>query len=287
MKNYFIYLFSILMLVFYSCETDRSGFSTLDSGLRYKFIESNPGLPRAEIGDVLKLELTYTNEEGEIIFSSADLGRAYLQELREPAHPGGSFEEALAMMNKGDSAIFKINAADFLTYSLKQQQLPDNLDYNEDYIFHIRFIKIEDRESSRRRLIEQYHKDEETEMKLLQNYLKRANITVEPQPSGFYFVEKKPGEGDIIQYGDIVEIYYTGKLIDGSVFDTNYGKRPLQFRVGYGQVITGLDHGIRLLKKGGEGTLIIPSDLAYGSRGSGQILPYSTLIFEIEVANVL
>lgn len=286
MKKIFSHGLLVLILFFYSCSTDFEGFSSLDSGLKYKIIESNPGLPRAQIGDVLVLDMIYKNDKGEVVFSSHELGRAYLRELKEPAHPGGSIEEALAMMNLGDSAIFKINAADFYIYSENFKTIPGYLKENEIYTFYIRFNKIEDRESSRRRLIEQYHKDEETEMELLRSYLKRANITVEPQPSGFYFIEQRKGSGELIKTGDLVEIFYTGKLVDGRVFDTNYGRRPLQFRVGFGQVIPGLDHGIRLMREGGQGKMIIPSSLAYGQRGSGDILPFSTLIFEVEVEKV-
>jgi FKBP-type peptidyl-prolyl cis-trans isomerase FkpA len=276
----------LLFLSFMSCKTDMEGFIELDNGLKYKFIEQNEGKSKPEIGDVLVLNLSYKNKDGEIVFESSELERTYLRKHTESTHPGGSLEDALAMMHIGDSAIFKINAANFYRFSEEFENLPDGIDPTEEYYFHIRLIEIMKKEEFDSFLMQKYHEDEDTELELLQNYLNRVNVDKESKVRGIYYVERKEGSGDLIKTGDMVEIFYTGKFIDGQIFDSNYGSSPLSFKVGMGHVIPGMDIGIQLMKPGGEAMLIIPSRLGYGAKGAVGIMPYSSLIFDIEIINV-
>jgi FKBP-type peptidyl-prolyl cis-trans isomerase len=76
-------------------------------------------------------------------------------------------------------------------------------------------------------------------------------------------------------------------LLDGTVFDSSYERNePIIFPLGKGQVIKGWDEGIALLKKGSLAKLVVSSELGYGSRGAGNIIPPdSTLIFEVELVD--
>ncbi len=119
------------------------------------------------------------------------------------------------------------------------------------------------------------------------NYLIDNNITTEPQASGLYYIETLEGTGNAPTNGQQVAVHYTGKLLDGSVFDSSIGKLPFTFPLGYGYVIAGWDEGIALMKKGGKATLIIPSSLGYGSSGSGSTIPpYSNLVFDVELVDI-
>lgn len=94
------------------------------------------------------------------------------------------------------------------------------------------------------------------------------------------------GTGQEAQIGSTVTVNYTGKLQNGTVFDTTVGKTPFQFTLGAGKVIQGWEQGIRGMKVGGKRLLIIPSSLGYGATGYGPIPPNATLIFEVELVSI-
>jgi FKBP-type peptidyl-prolyl cis-trans isomerase len=95
--------------------------------------------------------------------------------------------------------------------------------------------------------------------------------------------DESTGSGNGAQLGDTLTVNYTGKLQDGTVFDTSVGKRPIQFVLGAGQVIPGWDQGLLGMKAGGKRLLVIPADMAYGAEGYGPIPPNATLIFEVDL----
>ena len=103
--------------------------------------------------------------------------------------------------------------------------------------------------------------------------------------SGLEVVVTQEGHGDVCPSGSKVKVHYTGKLTDGKVFDSSVDRgTPFEFTVGVGQVIKGWDEGITQMKKGEKATLTIPSDLGYGARGAGGVIPpNATLIFDVEL----
>jgi FKBP-type peptidyl-prolyl cis-trans isomerase len=126
-----------------------------------------------------------------------------------------------------------------------------------------------------------------TESMDLQKYLKDHNITVKPTASGLYYIEKVKGTGPQAAPGKQVSVHYTGTLLNGKKFDSSYDhNKPFEFTLGKGQVIKGWDEGIAMMKKGGKATLIIPSTIGYGSQDMGDIPPFSTLVFVVELIDV-
>jgi len=123
----------------------------------------------------------------------------------------------------------------------------------------------------------------ENEMDLLNAYLLENNITVAPTASGIYYIEILKGSGPDAKGGDRVEVRYKGTYIDGEEFDS--GTFP--FTLGIGQVIPGWDEGINYMNEGGKAILIIPSSMGYGPSDYHDIPGYSTLIFEVELINIL
>jgi FKBP-type peptidyl-prolyl cis-trans isomerase len=106
-------------------------------------------------------------------------------------------------------------------------------------------------------------------------------------PSGLVIEDIKVGDGEEAKAGQNVSVNYTGKLSDGTVFDSSIPRgQPLQFALGAGQVIPGWEQGIAGMKVGGIRKLTIPPALAYGEQAVGPIPPNSTLHFEVELMAV-
>ena len=106
--------------------------------------------------------------------------------------------------------------------------------------------------------------------------------------SGLRYQIIQKGDGKSAEKGKTVSVHYKGQLADGTVFDSSYKRnQPLDFTVGVGQVIPGWDEGIGLLQVGDKARLVIPSDLGYGSRGAGGVIPPdATLVFDVELMDV-
>jgi peptidylprolyl isomerase len=95
------------------------------------------------------------------------------------------------------------------------------------------------------------------------------------------------GVGAIVETGDTVSVHYVGTLQNGQEFDSSKKRgTPLEFTVGAGQVITGWEQGLLGMRVGGERSLVIPPELAYGDRGIGPIPGGATLLFTIELLEI-
>ncbi|MEM9567310.1 MAG: FKBP-type peptidyl-prolyl cis-trans isomerase [Cyanobacteria bacterium P01_E01_bin.34] len=106
--------------------------------------------------------------------------------------------------------------------------------------------------------------------------------------SGLQYIDIEDGTGASPESGQTVVVHYTGKLDDGSVFDSSVQRnRPFEFIIGIGQVIKGWDEGVATMKVGGKRQLIIPAELGYGSRGAGGVIPpNATLTFDVELLDI-
>ena len=105
--------------------------------------------------------------------------------------------------------------------------------------------------------------------------------------SGLRITDLEIGDGAIAGSGQVVVVNYRGTLENGKEFDSSYGRGPFSFPLGAGRVIKGWDEGVAGMKVGGKRKLVIPPDLAYGTRGAGGVIPpNATLIFEVELLDV-
>jgi FKBP-type peptidyl-prolyl cis-trans isomerase len=298
MKNKFqlqIIILSVLLASVFSCQRGPyPGFDKSDTGLYYKIIRGNSDKELPTEGDVLTLELSYfLHSNDSLLFTTKNSPEPLELPVQKPLY-NGDINEGLRMITEGDSAVFIIKADSFLMNNVGMMQMPPYIDSESMFRFELKVLKHKTSaeymtEMNLRR--EQYEKMLE-EMKA-QEHIERAqwleenNIKVKPTQSGLYFIPEKAGTGAKIERGDLVKAHYTGYFLNGQVFDSSReSPQPFEFLVGRGEVIQGWDEAVLMMKVGGKARIILPSELAYGERGSGQIGPNEALIFEVELFGI-
>jgi len=264
-------------LVLASCGHKYKGFKKTGNGLYYRFFTENATRYVAVNDDIVYLEMSLRTEEDSVIES---------KQMRVAMKPwfSGNFYEALSLMHEGDSAEFIINAKKYFEVS-NYGQVPNFVKDDKTMLWLV--IRIDSIQSLEQWKTALAMAKLDAEKKTLENYLITNNISVSPQASGLYYIETKEGKGNKPAIGQTVFVHYTGKLLDGTVFDSSIERgAPTPFKIGIGQVIKGWDEGIPMMKKGGKAILLIPSYLAYGEGSVGIIPPSSPLVFEVELVDI-
>lgn len=297
-------IMSIAALGFAACN---GSFKKGASGLLYKIHEDVEGDSIKE-GDFISLNIIAKTDADSVLYNSYEMDRASQTFVPKPMYDGDLFS-AVMMLTKGDSATIKI---DIDSAEAKGQPRPQGI--KGKYIIYT--LKIEDvikkdtsKEEEFQTKIQDFFKAEgdkakKSEGPKLQKYIDDNKLKAEKLPSGLQIATTTEGTGAQPKVGDSVMVHYTGKLVSGKVFDTslpevakkasiyNPGREPyttLNLVIGQGNVIPGFDEGVLKMKKGGKSVLLIPSSLGYGEQGmqGGMIGPFTPLVFEIELVNVV
>ncbi|HOF15468.1 MAG TPA: FKBP-type peptidyl-prolyl cis-trans isomerase [Bacteroidales bacterium] len=270
-------LLTALSLVFTACN-EYKGYKKTESGLYYKFYSQNLSGYIPKNDDVVSIKLEIRTKNDSIIQPMKQLTT-----MMQPSKFQGDIFEALSMMHEGDSASFIINAKKYFN-AYNYGIVPPFVDEKTMLWFTIKITKIET-------VVEYKLKSQQLmidkEKELINQYVTENNITVTPTVSGLYYIETKKGKGASPSEGQTCYVHYKGMLLDGTVFDSSIERgEPFPFPLGQGQVIKGWDEGIAMMKKGGKALFIIPSSIAYGDRGAGDLIPpYTPLLFEVELVN--
>jgi len=279
MSHYILLLISVMIS---ACGSMNNSFKEHPSGLLYRFMEMNPSGLTPTTGDILVLSFSVYTSGGRLLESND----YYRLQLGTPLYKGDFFT-GLGMIQVGDSAAFSLDAGSYYEKTRKRE-LPAEFKAGDPVIIHLRLKDILSQEELEQERLGIYHKDETQELLLLQDYLRIANITETPGESGVYRVIKVKGTGKMAQPGHSLKVHYTGTTIDGKVFDSSLQRNnPISFVLGAGQVIPGWDEAFNGMEEGTVAKLIIPSKMAYGKDGyQNIILPFSTLVFDVELIEV-
>lgn len=139
-----------------------------------------------------------------------------------------------------------------------------------------------------------------TDVQIIQNYLDDNNLVATRHSSDLFYIIEEEGTGNTPRIGQTIVANYTGKFLDGRVFDTsieseareagiynpNRDYAPFSFTLGQGRVIRGWEIAFSLFKEGTKATILLPSYLGYGVNGGGSIPPNTVLLFEVELVNI-
>lgn len=269
-------LSAVASMVYTACK--KPDFQTSPTGLQYKIIDGGGKGRKAQVNDLLEVQWAYsTMNDSELYSTFKEQGVPVPIQLPAPPYKG-AFEEGMQMMKAGDSAIMITSADSFFTKIGKE--MPPFIKKGDKLKMILKMYSVQ--------TADEYNaKGAEREKKALADYIKSNNITAQPDNEGLYILKEKEGTGPTPMQGDTVYVNYTGKLIDGKVFDSSEGQSPISFAIGTGRVIRGWDKGLMQLTEGTKAKFIIPSALGYGPQGGGPIPPNSTLLFDIELVKII
>ncbi|NVO03321.1 MAG: FKBP-type peptidyl-prolyl cis-trans isomerase [Bacteroidetes bacterium] len=292
MKSKLGFLFALLAVVAFTGCSKYPGFDKTDSGLYYKFHVKNDGAQKPAAGDYIMVEMAYRIDTMKL-FDSKKNGEPVLLQIVEPLYKG-DIVEGLKLMGIGDSATFIINTDSFFLKNVGLEKLPPKIKGGTVMHFDFKLISIKKKaefEKEQQAKMEEQkimmEKRKESEPIELAKYIKDNKINAKPTKSGLYYIELKKGTGAKAENGKTVSVHYTGFFLDGSKFESSLDRgTPIDFPLGQKNVIPGWEEGISMMKVGGKAKLIIPSELAYGPQGKQPIMPYTPLVFEVELVGV-
>lgn len=264
----------------------QSGFKTTTTGLKFKFLHQGKG-KKPQLNDVITLGIVARNSKDSIIDNTYDKTRPLRFPLKSVPFKG-SLEEGFLMMGEGDSAVFLVKA-DSLYNSKKGNTRPKYVPSGSLVKFTVHLDKVQNFEEFKKERHEHYINQRAKDDKSIVDYLTAKGLTSTKTESGLHIVTTSPGVGLTPSKGNNVIVHYIAKtLLNDKQIDNTYDKKvPLDFALGWGLVLKGVDEGIATMKEGEKRLLLIPSYLAYGEKGNhGIVPPDAPLIYEIELIKV-
>ncbi|RFZ91822.1 FKBP-type peptidylprolyl isomerase [Mucilaginibacter conchicola] len=296
-------IMAVAALAFASC---KSGFKQADGGLLYSFRTDKSGATIKE-GDFVSADLVLKNEADSVMGSTYDMGRPAPLIYQKPQRKG-DITAIFPLLSEGDSVTIKVNID-----SMFKKGQPKPPGFKGKYlIYEIKVQKVIAKGNTTDPVFQKHISDyfaalkeaaQKKEPVAINKFIADKKLQMTKTASGIQYQITKPGSGPNIQNGDTAVLNYTGRLLDGKVFDSSnpedakkvkgYDPRrkyaPIKVKVGAGQVIQGWEQGLLLLNKGSKAVFVIPSELAYGEQGIGNgVIPaFAPLTFDIEIVNVI
>ena len=277
MKNTFFKLVALVMMVALaaSCTSKYPGFKKSDSGLYYKLYKVGKDTVKPKVKDWISMEykLVVKSKGKDSVFIDSKKSQQGALRMQLPASDyKGDIYEGMRMLSAGDSGSFVVNADSLFKKTFRQPSRPKYIDTNSVAIFSIHMISIDSPEALMK-------KEKET----LAKFVADNKITVAPQASGLYYVEQVAGKGIAIDSGCQVVYNVKISMLNGKQV---FGQDTMKFVYGKRPDMSGFLEGIKLMKKGSQARLILPSQLAFGERGYREIPPYTSIIYDVKVLDV-
>ena len=261
--------------------------------MEYRIVDDKSGEPKGTVGSYVSIDVTTVIRDS-VIFSTYQQGMPYEAMVNEPGS-AGDIMAIMPFLSKGDSAIAKI-VVDSLVMG---GQMPPFAKSGDMIEFRIKVREVQSKEDFEKSMKEKEAKQAEADNKAIDEFIaKSALANVQKTPSGLRYIITSPGTGANAVAGQTVKMKYTGRLLDGTAFDSNEDPKfghvePFSFTLGRRMVIPGWDEGIALLNKGAKAKFIIPSTLAYGAqsmpgndKNEKGIPANSSLVFDVELLDI-
>ncbi len=290
----YILIFFVLLTGF--SVSAQSKLQRTPKGASYQIFTQNAG-EKLKLNDVVTFQFIQKNYKDSVLFSTYIAGHPVQAQI-VPSKGVADLMEIFPLLAVKDSVLIKVPADSI--FAGHEDARPAFLPKGSDVTF---ILKIEKAQTLNEAIAErnaEIDKVKVAEKADAARYITAHKLIVKTTPSGLKYVITKPSAKPKPLKGDTLLVNYAGRTTDGKLFDSSIESvakngglqqpgrtyEPLQVIVGSGSVIPGWDEGLLLLTEGSKATFIIPSSLAYGEQGMGDIKPYSTLIFDIELVKV-
>lgn len=279
------------------------GFKKGTGGMLYD-IHVDKGAARIKEGDFVSLQLIAKTDGDSVLMSTYEQGHSILTLLQKPQTNGDIFA-GVKLLGEGDSATIKTNIDSITKKGMRRPPLKGKY-----IVYEVKVDKVIPKgkmaDTAFNSAITTYLKAQADVLKKaeptkIKKYIDDNKLTGTTTPSGLFYTVTKPGTGDKPAVGDSVAVNYVGKFVNGKLFETNLKEvaqkektfnpmqqyKPIHIPVGVKAVIPGWDEGLMLLNKGAKATFVVPSKLAYGEQGNQIIQPYTPLVFDVELVDII
>ncbi len=274
----------------------QDGFTKTGEGVLVKNLTNKPG-NKIKVNDVITFDIVQKTEKDSVLGSSYTSGQPVKIQVHAPQNQA-DLMDVFPLLAAQDSALVKVS-----TDSIFKGHETDRPPFFQKGSYLVCLIKIQrvqsldDAIAERNKVIDSLRS---SEISARTKYIAEKKLVLKTTASGLKYIITKPSLKYKPLPGDTVLVDYAGRLLNGQLFDTSIKAEaekagtyqqgrpyePLKFVVGKAKVIQGWDEGLLLLAIGAKATFIIPSNLAYADQGSGDIPPYSTLVFDVEMKDV-
>src|SRR5215831_4562170 len=201
----------------YAQKSVTDGFSKTPNGLWYKIV-IDAHKPKAQPGDIIKLNLVYSTQKDSVLFSTFEPGVGPAQFSVSAPTFNGDPMEGFAMLGQGDSAIFLMSTDS--AYK-NQAEMPPFAKKGQFIKISVNVLSAMSKEEYEKKQKEEAAMQTELESKTIEDYLAKNNLKAQRTASGIYYVITKDGDGPRVQTGQTVTLNYTAKLLDGKIVDSS------------------------------------------------------------------
>lgn len=294
MKKLSIYIFLFCFGV--ATAVAQPGYLHTTQGAAYRILAPGNGV-KIKQGDVVTFHVIQKTDKDSVLFSSYTTGHPVQIQVQSSQNVA-DLMDVFPQLAVNDSVLVKVPADSVFKghENARAPFLPKGSHIN----YLLKIVKVQSLNEAMADMNAALEKRKQAEAAETNKYIADHKLMVKTTPSGLKYVITRASMRRKPIVGDTLLVNYTGRLLSGKVFDSSVqadamaaglqqpGRtyEPLQLVVGKGQVIQGWDEGLLLLNEGSKATLIIPSNLAYGANGAGDIPPYSTLLFDVELVKI-
>ena len=263
-------------------------FSQTETGLYYRFITEHPADSTPQETDILNVHLRYGTADS-IIYDSKLKGLHPMRMVLMPSNFQNDIYEGLKMMHAGDSAIFLIDADSFFLKTGNVRKLPDIFKSGDKIHFYVHLFDFQTEKQMEAEKALWIESLKNAEPELIQEYLDKNSITVDPTASGIYIVKSKKGEKKRLHVGDQVSLHLRIRTLNGSeIYSSRKKGDPWKIILGKRFDTPAATEIISNLSKGSVAHAVVPSSQAWGEEGRGtMIAPYTPLLYDVEIIDVV